>query len=68
MRLPQACLSSKYLQAKRWEGSFYFLATLYYLDNGAFEIKVVRVDNKNGEPTPVKRADYEGYADWEALK
>jgi hypothetical protein len=68
MRLITACLESKYLQAKRWEGSFYFLATLYYLDNGGFEIKVVRIDNKNGEPAKVNRNDYEGYADWEPLK
>lgn len=66
MRLPYACQASKYLQARRFEGAWTFLATLYRNLNDSFEIRVVRFRNGD-EPLPCKRSEYEGYADWEAI-
>lgn len=66
MRLPQACQASKYLQAKRWSGSFSFLATLYENLNGSFEIRCVKW-REGTDSMPCKREEYEGFADWEPI-
>ena len=69
MRLPEACFKSKYKQAKR-KNAFHvaYIATMYKLDNGGFEIKYER-QLPNRLPTEVKdRSEVEGYDDWVTIE
>ena len=66
MRIPEACFKSKYKEAKRKNAfGVVYLATMYCLDNGGFEIKYMRQISKNRLPEPVNdRSEIEGYDDW----
>ena len=66
MRLPEACFKSKYKAAKRKNVfGVVYVATMYKLDNGGFEIKYTRQVTENTLLKEITdRSEVEGYDDW----
>lgn len=70
MKLPEACFKSRIGEAKRINNfGVKYIAMLYRLDNGGFEIKYTRQITKNHLPVEiVDRSEVEGYDDWTVIE
>ena len=70
MRLPDACFKSRTGEAGRINAfGVRYMAMLYRLDNGGFEIKYTRQITKNHLAVEVvDRSEVEGYDDWAVIE
>lgn len=70
MRLPDACFKSRTGEAGRIDDfGVKYIAMLYRLDNGGFEIKHTRQITKNHLPVEiVDKNEVEGYDDWAVIE
>ena len=69
MRLPEACFKSPYKEATRTAKitSTKYLATMYKLPNGGFEIRYKRLTDPCRMPVEAQRWETEGFDDWEPV-
>ena len=67
MRLPEACFKSKFKEATRVAKitSTKYLASMYNLSNGGFEIRYSKLTDPCNVPTEAQRWETEGFDDWE---
>jgi len=69
MKLPDACFKSPYKEATRTAKitNTKYLATMYKLPNGGFEIRYKRQTDPCRMPVEAQRFEIEGFDDWEPV-